>query len=299
VRVRPWHIAVLLILLGGAAVVWLAWRGRAEYSGGRLLDLLPRNEAVQLYIDADQLRATGLLDSLAGSEGSEEPDYRQFVTDTGFDYRKDLSAVAASFVNGEVYLAASGRFDQKRLADYARAQHGECSGSLCWMPSSRPNRYISFVPLSGHVLALAQTADPRGVSRIGPPKTPTTEKPSAPLWISAPGSAFRDLSGLPDGSHILSPLADAQKASFSVRGDQIQLDAVCASPDMAASIILRFTATTNLFRSMLQRQKLTPDPSSLSGVLVAGRFETQGSHAMGTWPLGRQFLESLFSGKTR
>jgi hypothetical protein len=45
-----------------------------------------------------------------------------------------------------------------------------------------------------------------------------------------------------------------------VDGTQIQPDALCGSPDLAASVVLRFTATTNLLRSLLQREKLTPDP---------------------------------------
>jgi hypothetical protein len=84
-----------------------------------------------LYIDADALRAAKLLDSVAGSPASEEPDYRRFVEETGFDYRKDLNAAAASFLNGDAYMAVRGRFDWKRLSEYARAQRGECSGSFC------------------------------------------------------------------------------------------------------------------------------------------------------------------------
>jgi hypothetical protein len=300
VRLR-WYIAGPPIFLLVAAIAWLAWRDfHAGESAARLLSALPREHAAQFYIDASALRANGLLDSIAGSEASEEPDYRQFVAETGFDYRRDLDAVAASFIAGDMFVAARGHFDEKRLADYARAQHGDCAGSLCWMPASRANRYISFRPIGRRVLALAQTTDPRGASHIafGNAKPPV-EVPSAAVWISAPGSAFRDLSGWPDGSHILSPLADAQQVSFTVDGKQIQLDALCGSPDLAASVVLRFTATTNLLRSMLQREKLTPDSSNLSGVLVAGKFESRGSHALGSWPLGKQFLESLFSGKTR
>jgi hypothetical protein len=300
VRFR-WYIVVPPIVLLAGAIGWLAWRDyHADESAARLLGALPREHAAQFYIDAGALRASGLLDSIAGSEASEEPDYRQFVAETGFDYRRDLDAVAASFTAGDMFVAARGNFDEKRLADYARAQHGDCAGSLCWMPASRASRYISFRPVTRRVLALAQTTDPRGASRIALTNArPAVEIPSAAVWISAPGSIFRDLSGWPDGSHILSPLADAQQVSFTVDGKQIQLDALCGSPDLAASVVLRFTATTNLLRSMLQREKLTPDPSNVSGVLVAGKFESRGSHALGSWPLGKQFMESLFSGKTR
>jgi hypothetical protein len=289
--------------LCATAIALLKWRESfTPYEGSRLLLSLPLDQAVKLYIDADALRAAKLLGSVAGSPASEEPDYRRFVEETGFDYRNDLNAAAASFLNGDAYMAVRGRFDWKRLSEYARAQRGQCSGSFCSMPASRPNRYISFYPLRPNVLALAVAADERGAARVMPPrgdrKTPDPV-PAAPVWISAPGSAFRDLSGLPDGSHILSPLADAQEASFSLHDGGVHLDASCASPEIAASVVVRFTATTDLLRKMLERDKLAPSPADLSGVLVAGRFETRASHAIGTWPLQKEFIESLLGGAGR
>jgi hypothetical protein len=50
---------------------------------------------------------------------------------------------------------------------------------------------------------------------------------------------------------------------------------------------------------MLERDKLAPSPGDLSSVLVAGRFETRASHALGTWPLQKEFLESLLGGAGR
>ena len=301
-RMYSW-IAISVIALCAAVVALFQWRRSfASYEGPRLLLSLPLDDGVKLYIDADALRAAKLLDSAAGSPASEEPEYRRFVEETGFDYRKDLNAAAASFLNGDEYMAVRGRFDWKRLSEYARAQHGQCSGSFCSMPASKPGRYISFYLLRPNVLALAVAADERAAARImtsrGDRKSPDPT-PTAPVWISAPGAAFRDLSGLPDGSHILSPLADAQEASFSLHEGELQLDASCASPEIAASVVVRFTATTDLLRKMLQRDKLAPSPADLSGVLVAGRFETRASHAIGRWPLQKEFIESLLGGAGR
>jgi hypothetical protein len=255
------------------------------------------DHAVKVYIDADALRAAGFLDLVAKSQTSEEADYRRFVQDTGFDYSKDLKAVAASFVHGDVYLAVLGRFDWKRLSAYARGQRGECAGNICSMPASRPDRTISYYLLRSDVLAVAVTPDARGAATISRANSQTPAyKPSGALWVSAPGEAFADLSGLPDGSHILSPLADAQEASFNVSEKEIRLDAACPSAEAAARITQRFTTTTSLLRSMLQREKVTPNPADLSGVLVAGKFEAQASHAIGTWPIQKQFVEALVSG---
>jgi hypothetical protein len=300
---RRWVLwgAALLALIVLALFQWR--RYFASYEGSRLLLPLPLANSVKLYIDADALRAARLLDSVAGPSASEEPEYRRFVEETGFDYRKDLNAAAASFLNGDVYIAVRGHFDWKRLSAYARAQRGQCSGSFCSMPASKPDRYISFYPLRANVLALAVSTDQRAATRIVAPQANATavdpQSASAPVWVSAPGASFRDLSGLPDGSHILSPLADAQEATFSLRSGELKLDAACASPDIAASIVVRFTATTDLLRKMLQRDKLSPSPADLSGVLIAGRFETRASHAIGTWPLQKEFIESLLGGAAR
>jgi hypothetical protein len=250
------------------------------------------------------LRASGLLDLLAGSSAAEEPDYRRFVDQSGFDYRRDLDAVAAAFVDGNIYVSVRGHFDQKRLSAYALAQRGKCWDTLCSMPASQANRNISFYPLSSGVLALAITAAERGAQDISPPgnKAPAVI-PSGPVWVSAPGPAFSDLGGLPAGARILSPLADAQEATFSVRpltpaGDrfEIRLEAQYTTPEAARRVAQQFTSTTELLRSMIRREKLTPNPADLSGVLTAGTFETKGTSALGVWPIEKRFFQALFSG---
>ena len=73
-----------------------------------------------VYMDVAAIRRSGILNMLAGSKAAEEPEYRQFVDQTKFDYRQDLDAVAAAFKDGQVFLALRGRFHWKNLADYAR-----------------------------------------------------------------------------------------------------------------------------------------------------------------------------------
>jgi hypothetical protein len=100
---------------------------------------------------------------------------------------------------------------------------------------------------------------------------------------------------------MLSPLTQAQEAAFGVRavnnGFEIDLDAPCASPDVAVAVSAKFSATTDLLRRMLERDHITASPADLSGVLIAGKFEARQSHAMGSWPVDRKFFESLVSGK--
>jgi hypothetical protein len=268
---------------------------------------LPLDGAVKVYIDFAQLRASGLLDLLAGAKSVEEADYRKFVQDTGFDYRTDLDGIAAAFVRGDIYFAVRGHFNWAKLSAYARAQQGQCRDTICSMPASQPNRFVSFYPLDSRVMALAVSSQEQGASRIAPLESPGLPAvPSAPIWISAPSFAFTNLKNLPAGSSVLSPLADAQEAAFRVQptrgadknaGFEVVLDARCATPEIAADVARKFTRTTELLRSMLQRDRITPNPADLSGVLVAGRFESQQSHMTGTWPIDRRFFEALVSGK--
>jgi hypothetical protein len=296
-RSKVWHVIAALGLLFAAAVGLFEWRkSRAEYDAPYLLNTLPLEHAVRVYVDVGALRYGGLLDSVAGSNTAEEPEYRKFVQDTGFDYRKDLDAAAAAFGSGNTYMSVRGRFDWNRLQAYARSQGGSCTDTVCWMAGSQPNRYISYRLLHGNVLGLALSPDQHAAEKIRPSGAQTTTSvPSSAIWVSAPGEAFNDLSGLPDGSHILSPLADAKEVTFDVTEKEIRVDAACASPEVAVKVVERFTATTNLLRSMLQREKKTPSSADLSGVLVAGHFQTQASHALGTWPIEKKFVESLFS----
>ena len=141
-RLQPWQLAVLLAVLLCAVVAGITrwYPALQSYDAARLLSTLPEDHATLLYLDAGALRKDGILEMLAGSRATEEPDYRQFVEQTGFDYRNDLDAVAASFAQGSAYFTVRGRFQWKRLNAYAESQGGQCRGAVCTMAGSRPER---------------------------------------------------------------------------------------------------------------------------------------------------------------
>jgi len=289
-----------VVLIAAGLILWR--RSAVEFAGPEgLLRCLPLDRSVKVYIDASKLRQAGLLDLLAGAQGAEDADYKAFVTQTGFDYRTDMDAVAAAFLHGDEFFAVRGRFDWKKLSGYARSQQGSCQGEICSMPASEPNRFISYYKLSSDVLALAVSTQEQGVKMVGPSSDKPTNLPAAPVWISAPAAVFTDLKGLPAGSSVLSPLAQAQEAAFGVRavdnGFEIDLDAPCATPEIAVSIASKFSATTDLLKKMLDRDHVTANTADLSGVLIAGKFEAHQNHAVGVWPVDRKFFESLAAGK--
>ncbi len=311
-RLKPWQLGALLALVCAVAVSVLEWRSSvANRDPSLLLETLPPNGAVEGFIDFAKLRTSGVLDRLAGQKASEDPEYRDFAEQIGFDYRTDLDGIAAAYVNGGLYAAMRGRFDWRRISAYAVSQKGQCAQGICSMPASRPNQIISFDLLSKNVLGWAVTNQPLGVALIGFGKNAGHKRvqvsPAAVLWVSAPGSSFQDPAGLPSGTRaFFAPLATAQDTSFSLQvapgaADkfEIRLLAACASPETATQLAGVLTQTTDLLRSMIVRDKLTLDKGSLSSVLVSGRFEARAASVTGVWPIDQRVIEALISSQVR
>ena len=300
---KPWRGALAVVVVCAAAVGLFYWLRNPPYDAGRLLAMLPAERATLVYIDTGSLRKSGLLDLVAGSRAAEEADYRKFVEQTGFNYRTDLDAVAAAFVDGRVYTTLRGRFQWAKLAAYAQSQGGECRDAVCGMPGSRPERNISYYQVASNVLALAVSPDSRGVTSVGP-NGRKVDVPAAadPVWISVPAAVFNKLDAFPDGTRaFLSPLARAEKVTFAAgpQGDRLQLrvEVVCPTADAAADLAKQLSGVTGLLKDMIGRAHMTPNPRDLSGVLVAGRFEQRAATVIGTWPIERSFVEALASGQ--
>jgi len=293
-----------MILLCAGAVGVVRWvRVSQPYDGARLLAALPADRATLLYVDTALLRQSGMLDLLAGSKAIEEADYRKFVEQTGFDYRTDLDAVAAAFVNGSAYFTLRGRFQWKQLTTYAESQGGECHYTVCTMLGSRPDRKISFYPLTTSVLALAVSPQARAVIDITPENSKNSSSLlSAPVWLSFPPSAFGDVNTFPAGTRsFVSPLATAQRVTFAAgpKGDRLELrlEVACNSPAAAEALVKQLSETTDLLKKMIQRDHMTPNPGDLSGVLVAGTFQQRQDLVIGSWPIERGFVEALAAGQ--
>jgi hypothetical protein len=194
-------IAAGVAITAGVAAWALTYMyaGRA-FDARKLIESLPPDRATHVYIDVDALRKSGVLDMIAGAKATEEPDYRKFVEQTGFDYRTDLDAAAIAFIHGNTYMALRGRFKSDRLSSYARAEGGVCRGKICSMQGSQPNRKISFYPMRSSVLALAVTPEETGATLIGPAQWKKTAiVPGDPVWISVPAFELADVKDFPAG----------------------------------------------------------------------------------------------------
>ena len=296
---------VLVCVLAG---VYAFWRSRAAVTSAQLAAAIPAGSSTVVFVDFESMRRAGILDRLAGPRTLEEPEYKNFVKEAGFDYRRDLDGAAVGFEGDSTFLALRGRFDWSALRRYAAAQKGACDGDYCRIPSSQPGRTISYYPAragwfgKGNVLAMASAVSPDAARRVGFASSNSAPPvPAAPLWLATTGSALRRTASLPTGTLQFARLfSQAERIVFTVAPDQsnfeLTVDAQYPTPQDAAVMLVQVEALTAMLRKMIASEKQKPSPTDLSGVLTSGTFRKDDRRVMGRWPIRREFLESLAGG---
>jgi hypothetical protein len=300
---RKWAaVSVLGGVLMGASAFWFYSR---PYPPARLVQMLPPDRAVHVFLDVARLRRAGILEAVAGAKSLEDADYRKFVADTGFDYRTDLDALAIAFRDGDVFYAVQGRFQWEKLSAYAPANGGSCDRVQCTVPGSEPGRNVSFYMPRADVLALATSRASTAADMIAPGSWQNKPQiPDVALWISAPPSAFADLRSFPAGARsFLSPLSQAVSVVFTLGagpagagGFELRLRVTAKDEAAARTLAQQFREATGLFVKMLERENLRANPADLSGLVAGGRFENAGAEVVATWPVSPALVESLAAG---
>jgi hypothetical protein len=85
-RIALATLLAVLLLVGGAR--WFRIHSRRAFFDPKvLLSRFPAGDALAISIDVATLRAAGMLEE---SKTPLEPDYKQFLDGTGFDYKRDL-----------------------------------------------------------------------------------------------------------------------------------------------------------------------------------------------------------------
>jgi hypothetical protein len=236
-----------------------------------------------------------------GSTTVPEPEYKQFLDGTGFDYKRDLDSAVASFSRDGNFFIARGRFDWKKLREYAERQGGSCYQSLCRMQGSTPARHISFLPLRNDALALAVSTDDLAATRLTKTGRPVTAVlPSAPVWISVPGSELRRQDALPPGLRLmLSALTTADRVIVTLgpanQSIEAHLEATCRTQDDAKILASQLRTTTAVLKEALARDKRAGD-DEVATMLTAGRFDQTDRRVTGKWPVRKSLLDALTAG---
>ena len=293
----PAIAAIVLAAAGG-----ILWRYLRPMPASDLLKRLPAANAMVLYVDFDALRRAGVLQLLDGSKTGEEPEYKNFVAGTGFNYTRDLDTAAVAFAPSGKYLLLRGRFDWPKLEAYVKSQQGQCANSVCRMLGSTPERRISFFPLRPSVMAMAISTDDFAAQRLATPGTgPEPEVPHAPFWLSIPPSVLKSSDNLPEGTRMFAhsmDRADSVSLELAPEGSRLaaRLNVLCRNNQDAAEVATQLGRITSLLREMIQREHQTPNAGDLSGVLTSGSFRSEGRRVYGYWPIERKFVENMLGG---
>ncbi len=294
-------LAILLAsvaLVAGGAAWFRIYSSRAFFDTRVLLSRFPAADALVMSVDFATLRRAGLLGE---SKMALEPEYKRFLEGTGFDFKRDLDSVVASFSRTGNFFIARGRFDWKKLREYAAHQGGSCYQELCRVQGSTPERHISFLPLRGDAIALAVSTDDLAATRLTKAGQPVTASlPSAPVWISVPGAELRRQDALPPGLRLmLSALTSADRVIVTLgpasQGIEAHLEATCRTQDDAKVLASQLRTTTAILKEALARDKKAAE-DEVATMLTAGRFDQTGRRVIGNWPVRRSLLDALTAG---
>lgn len=297
-RLKPWQFLLLL-----ACVLALLAYGLSRFThrlvgeSADIVRLLPdRSGATTFYVNVGLLRTTHLLDLLS-PEKVQAADYRSFVDATGFDYTRDLDAVAGSRTAEENDFILQGRFDWTRIQNYARTQGGTCD-AICTVPASTPGRWASFRMLQSDVIALAVSSAKTAAERLGTPSQQHAVIPAGPLWVKLPGSALNQTSGWPMPAQLLAAsLHGAQSVSFAAgphdTGLRLEMRARYDSEQAAHLVKNQLEIDTRMLKLELTHEHQKPNPADLTGLLTAGTFQEVGPEVVGDWPVDLRLLQAL------
>jgi hypothetical protein len=166
------------LILAAAFALYFVWFRTALPGRDAALSLMPGNAQTVLFIDLNDLRQQPFFTDLLAWAPKPvlDPAYDQFRRDTGFDYEKDLDRIAIAFEKHEArqifFAVANGRFDQKKIKDYA-AKSGsvqkQAGTEIFSIPVTGSPEHISFTFLRNDLIAFTNTADLS--SFLKPPKT--------------------------------------------------------------------------------------------------------------------------------
>ena len=170
---KKW-IAGLAAVAAAVAGGYFAYAHFAASGNSResLLRALPPSAATVIYLDVEEFRRAAILKAAAtwgaNATGSAttDPEYKEFVKESGFDYEKDLDRVGLAVENRgtkrNYFALADGKFDRKKIETYLRKNgrsEQDNGREVFHVATSDPNRTISMAFLSNERMALTDGGD--------------------------------------------------------------------------------------------------------------------------------------------
>jgi hypothetical protein len=302
-RLKP--LFVLLALAGVVAVLMFGidrYRHRFVRSAGDMVALLPAGDWTVFFADFSLLRRAGIFKLLSGTQTAEDPEYRAFVQSTKFDYTQDIDSLAGETDGSQIFFLVRGRFSWSRLRQYATNHGGACQSDFCNVPTTRPGRWASFLPIQADVMALAVSADKTAAYQLTPRRHgPDKHVSNEPVWVKVSNRLLDHPESLPVAARIFAiSLAPAETVVFSLNASgneaapfSLQLNADCATLPKADVVRGQLEMQTKMIRAELVREHQQVNPGDLTGLLASGTFEQNGRRVVGKWPVYRQLLGAL------
>lgn len=295
-----WFLIVVVFALGAFYGIH-RFRYRFVQSDDDLLRLLPDANGTVFFAKVDQIRAAGYLKLVEGTKPNQEKDYLAFVRETGFDYAKDLSAVAGMAADEQIWLALCGRFDWGNFRQYAGAHGGKCDGDVCRVPGSMAGRTVTLRAIQPDVLALAISGNRSGAERIRPGQNSLAIASTAPLWIRPSATLLANPAALPLALRIFAiSLESAQSVVLGVEPSEangaafaVSIDAAFSNQAAAETARDQLDRSTSMLKLEFARDHRKPDPGDLAWLLTSGSFQAAGRQLIGSWPVRRELLGTL------
>lgn len=305
IYIKP-PLFLVLLAIGISAVILAidSYRHRFVRSDADLLALLPSGDATVFFANVSALRSTGMLNLLTGSKPVTDPEYLDFVSETHFDYSKNLDAIAGETMGDQVFIVLRGRFEWSELRRYAVNHGGSCEKKVCKVPASRAGRWASFFPIQPDVMALGLSPSASALEAIRPDgrRRALSQMPRQPVWVNISMRLLRNPAALPAPLRIFAislesvdsvVLSLGRAAERSAAAFNVELDAACPSQATAEATRNQLEIQTKMLKLELVREHQQPNPADLTGLLTAGTFQVIDQHVIGEWPVRRELLNTL------
>ena len=117
--------AALLLLAIIAVLAYQIWHRNEISDRSAMLAAMPSTASTIFFADLAELRQSPFLAQLYAwaPKPQIDPEYAQFLRDTGFDYERDLDRIAIASIKtpqqSVLFAIADGRFDRKKIVVYA------------------------------------------------------------------------------------------------------------------------------------------------------------------------------------
>jgi len=165
---RGWLAFGIVFLVIAASIANRKWRPQSGSAREEILSLMPADASTVLFLDFAELRHAPFIAQLYAwaPQLQADPEYAQFIRDTGFDYERDLDRIAiATEKRGQdsvLFAIADGKFDRQRVSSFAlkdgTAQRTK-GNEVFSVPASGTTKKISFAFLQNNRIALTNDSN--------------------------------------------------------------------------------------------------------------------------------------------